>query len=173
MNGLYVEESNMRFGPFKEDELILLEKCSVYQALSAGVAMAEFAITRPKNGKKGVFVVEAKSSSPKPDSIVDYDQFVKDIYTKFINAFYLITAIVLKRHECQADEVPSKLASLKLAIADFRFILVINGHRDDWLHPIQDSLRSVLTPFQKMWKCNPDCIAVINDEMAKAHKWIS
>lgn len=173
MNGVHLEESNMKFGPFAEDELFILEKCSIYQMNSCGIQIAEFALVKPKKGNQGVYVIEAKSSSPKPGSEQNFDQYIKEIYTKFINSFYLITAVTLKRHKCQTGEVPTKLANLNLTIADFRFVLVINGHKDEWLPQIQDSLKSALIPFQKMWNCNPDFVAVINDQKARAKNWIS
>ena len=170
MKDTYIEESGMKFGPFSKDEIFHIEKSGLYQTVSDGVKIAEFALLR---NEEKIVVVEARSSSPQPGSEVKFDSYIDEIYTKFINSFYLIAAIILKRHDFQPDEMPALLAKMKIKATEFRFVLVINGHQDEWLLPINDSLKAKFIPLQKTWKCCPDFVAVINDEIARAKQWIS
>jgi hypothetical protein len=86
-----------------------------------------------------------------------------------INAFSLTVASCLKRHGNEKDNLPDRFQKLDLAITNFRFVLVIQGHRDAWLHPIKDALSREFQAMTKTWALSPNSVAVLNKEMAMQH----
>lgn len=66
--------------------------------------MAEFLLLRQQQSGPTVWVVEAKSSSPRPETQPDFTAFI--------------------------DEIRRKLTH------GFRFVLVINGYKQEWLAPL-------------------------------------
>lgn len=162
-----INESGMLFGPYEEGTCFYIEESPIYRRIQQGVKVAEFLLIKKKQGKKStVWVVEAKSSSPKPGSHVNFDVFIQEIKTKMINAFSLALASCLKRHDSAKEHLPQKFQQLKLSTVGFRFVLVINGHEESWLPPIQDALHNELHGTRKTWALAPDCVAVLNKDMA-------
>jgi hypothetical protein len=56
-----------------------------------------------------------------------------------------------------------------LSHVDVRFILVINGHKEEWLPPLQDALRAALRSTVKTWSFSPTSVAVLNDVLARQY----
>ena len=169
-----ITESDMQFGPFAESDILQIETCNSYQKIQQGVAIAEFVLSRPTSKSPCMlWVVEAKSSSPRPSTQPAFDEFIHDICEKFINSMHLFLAGVLGRNTDMQDEMPSGMHHITAANADFRFILVIKGHKEDWLQPLQDALKLHLKPLVKTWKLNPSCVVVLNDATARDQHLIS
>jgi hypothetical protein len=62
-------ESGMAFGPYSDGHCFHIEKSATYLKVQQGVQMAEFLLIRLDNGKpSAVWVVEAKSSTPRPET---------------------------------------------------------------------------------------------------------
>ena len=51
----------------------------------------------------------------------------------------------------------------------FRFVLVINGHKQEWLAPLQSALSLALKPVVKSWALPAISVAVLNHELAQLH----
>lgn len=168
-----IDESGMSFGPYPEGQCFYIEKSKTYQHIQQNVKIAEFLLLRPAVGHSPViWVVEAKSSSPRPEAQPNFDQFIAEIRDKLINAFSLGLASCLKRHPQTEAEFPRSFKSLDLSEVDIKFVLVINGHDEKWLAPIQDALNQSLLVTRKTWALSPTCVAVINDVMAAEHDLI-
>ena len=52
---------------------------------------------------------------------------------------------------------------------NFKFILVIKGHRTEWLMPLSDALKESMAYHNTIWKSQ---VVVFNDELAKKYKLI-
>lgn len=171
-------ESKMTFGPYPEGHCFHIEKSKCYERIQEGVQMAEFLLLR-KNGNtaSSIWVVEAKSSSPqqlseaKPESKFKsaFDEFIEDIRVKLTNAFLLIVAARLDRHPKAQEELPEPFKALDLVQTDFKFVLVIRAHREEWLPPLQDALKLAFRPVIKTWGLPATSVAVLNADLAKAH----
>jgi hypothetical protein len=48
-------------------------------------------------------------------------------------------------------------------------VLVINGHKQEWLEPLQSALVQALKPVVKTWALPATSVAVLNHELAQQH----
>jgi hypothetical protein len=152
MTDQVILESGMEFGPYPSHQCFYIEKSNTYADIQHGVQMAEFLLLKTKRGQPPiVWVVEAKSSTPRPETQPNFDAFIAEIREKLINAFSLGWAACLKRHPKFDEELPEPFKALDLSKAGVRFILVINGHREAWLPPIQEALKKSLYATIKTW----------------------
>jgi hypothetical protein len=166
-NEIYIEESNMTFGPYSKQDLFHIEKSDVYTKFSSkGIALGEFFLLRHKK-KPTIFIVEAKSSAPNPEGEPNFDKFISSIQAKWINSFFLFWAIYLGRH-CSKD-FPSAFKKLDSQTLDFHFLLVINNFKEEWAAPLRDTFlcSKVLSAMCSAWRINPMNIIVYNDIMAR------
>lgn len=159
-------ESGMTFGPYPEGHCFYLEKSELYAAIQENVPMAEFLLLRESKGKQVVWIVEAKSSTPRPETQPNFDAFIIEIKEKLINAFSLGWASCLGRHPHAEGNLPEKFRTLDLSQADVKFVLVINGHQEKWLPPLQDALKKALYSTVRSWAFAPASVAVINEILA-------
>ena len=164
-------ESEMTFGPYPEGNCFYIEKSETYRKIKDGVKMAEFLLLRSQD-KPTVWIVEAKRSSPRPESQLDFDNFIAEIREKLTNALTLCVATCLKRHST-CEKLPNSFQTLDLKEADFRLILVINGAQKEWLPPLKDALEKALKPTIKTWNLSPTSVVVLNDTMARSRGLIS
>lgn len=164
-------ESGMAFGPFPDGHCFPIEKSIAYRKIRDHTKIAEFLLLRTPAGKPPViWIVEAKSSTPRPQPRPDFDNFIAEIHLKLSNAMNLWLAIRLGRHQEAGPELSEPFRQVKLAEVDFRLVLVINGHHDEWLPPLQDALSKALRPVVKTWALSPTAptaVTVINDKAAR------
>jgi len=136
--------------------------------------MAEFLWLRQSRGQDGlVWIVEAKSSSPRSETQPNFEAFIEEVRQKLTNALMLCFAACLNRHKDAEGELPAGFKNLNLSVVQFRMVLVIRGHRDSWLPPLQDALTMAFRAIVKIWALSPPAVAVINDQMARKHGLIS
>ncbi|GFH62755.1 MAG: hypothetical protein ZNDK_0526 [Candidatus Desulfovibrio kirbyi] len=162
-------ESGMTFGPYPDGYCFHIENSTVYQDIRHdGVWMAEFLLLRDTEENQPVmWVVEAKSSSPHPQPRLNFDKFITEIYEKLLNAFYLTLASRLGRYADGQKDLPEPFKNLDLSQTGVRFVLVIHGHREEWLHDIKYALEQTLNPAIKIWACGSNAVVVLNDELAR------
>ncbi|MBD0314011.1 MAG: hypothetical protein ICV86_14465, partial [Microcoleus sp. T3-bin5] len=142
-----------------------------YQKIKEGVKIAEFLLLHSQDDSI-VWIVEAKQSSPRPETQPNFDDFLLEIQEKLTNALTLSVATCLKRHSTY-EELPNSFQTLDLEKASFRLILVIKGHQEASLPPLQDALKKALNPTIKTWNLSATSVVVLNDTMARKHKLIS
>ncbi|MDC8445797.1 MAG: hypothetical protein LV471_07720 [Nitrosomonas sp.] len=165
-----IVESGMTFGPYPDGRCFYIEKSNTYADIKEGVQMAEFLLLCIDNGKPPVlWVVEAKSSTPRPETQPNFEEFTAEIREKLVNAFSLGWASRLKRHQRTEAELPDPFKTLDLSVTEVRFVLVINGHKEEWLPPIQEALKKALNSTVKTWSFSPTSVVVINEELAREH----
>ncbi len=159
-------ESGMTFGPYQKEDYFYVEKSKTYLKIQAGVKMAEFLLIRTQD-KPIVLIIEAKSSTPRIESQPNFDDFIREIRDKLSNALMLGVATCLKRHSTW-EELPTAFQTLDLSTASFRLILVVKGHQEAWLPPLQDAIKKELYPTIKIWNLPPTAVVVINDTIARS-----
>lgn len=81
--------------------------------------------------------------------------------------------MLLQRHDGAAAELPAGFHGIDLSKLDFRFVLVINGHREEWLAPLQEALALAMKPLIKAWAIDANAVIILNDQMAKKYGLIS
>ena len=164
-------ESGMTFGPYPEGLCFPIETSKTYEKIKEGVKIAEFLLLYSQDDSI-VWIVEAKQSSPRPETQPNFDDFLLEIQEKLTNALTLTVATCLKRHSTWG-ELPNSFQTLDLEKASFRLILVIKGHQEAWLPPLQDALKKALNPTTKTWNLSATSVVVLNDTMARLQGLIS
>ena len=81
--------------------------------------------------------------------------------------FYNATIL---RHE--GENMPVHVKNVDLSEAHYSFILVIYGHKIEWLPPLMDALKSRLRHTLKLWNIPDVAVKVMNERMALDHKII-
>ena len=80
-------ESGMTFGPYPDEDCFHVEASRTYQVIQRNVQIAEFLLLRPRdNGASLVWIVEAKSSTPRPGTTPNFGDFIGEIRDKLTNA---------------------------------------------------------------------------------------
>ncbi len=168
---LTILESNMLFGPFNQDHCFYLEKSELYQKLQHGVQIAEFLLIKIQQQVQNVWIIEAKSSSPRPQTQPAFDAFIAEIADKMRNALLLTLALKLGRHGADAQMLlPADFQTLDLSTTRFKFILVIKNHLDAWLVPLQEALNRCLWALNKsLGSLSPLPVVVLNETLARQH----
>lgn len=163
-------ESGMTFGPYPDGRCFYIEKSRVYTAIQGNIKIAEFLLLRMENAKSpALWVVEAKSSTPRPETKPNFDEFIAEIREKLVNAFSLGWASCLRRHPLAEAELPAAFKTLDLSQTDVKFFLVIKGCQEAWLPPLQDALKDALRTTVKTWALAPTSVVVINDNLAQKY----
>jgi len=171
MNG--ITESYMHFGPYPNGQFFPVEKSACYGSIGENVKIAEFILYRNYNDQPQIWIIEAKSSSPRPRNQEDINQFIQDIRDKMVNTLSLYFACLLDRQPACKAELPDKLKSVKIADIHVRFVLVIHGHKLEWLSPLKDLITKAMLPTIQTWKFDVLSVVVLNDDMAREIKLIS
>ncbi|SHJ68952.1 hypothetical protein SAMN02745751_03141 [Dethiosulfatibacter aminovorans DSM 17477] len=170
MDKIVIEESGMKFGPFSKENVYYIEKEDVYTKRFYACKISEFFL-KAENDKDEVYsVVEAKSSSPKPGSKERFPEFIKEINEKFINTFNIILSLRVGRDHLSEFQRPEFITRDDLGKVVINFILVINGHKKEWLPPLRDALYKEMKAYLSIYDIN---ILVMNDELALKHRLIS
>jgi len=94
MKPVYIVESGMKFGPYSKDECFSIEKSKTYEEIQQNIKMAEFMLLRSQQ----LWIIEAKSSTPRPETQPNFDIFIEEVREKLSNALSLGLALCLKRH---------------------------------------------------------------------------
>lgn len=111
-----------------------------------------------------VTLIEAKSSAPRPGNKNDFDKFINDIAQKFRDTMTFYNAVML-RHD--GENVGNNLKAIDLRNADYQLFLIIHGHKEEWLPPVMDALKSKVRHLLKVWRIKDTSVKVINETIAK------
>ena len=166
---IQITESNMNFGDFEEDKVFQIENSKLYKNVGNGIKVVEFILLSKENE---LSFIEAKSSSPRPteNSSIRFTEFINEISEKFIHSFNLYYSAILRRvTDDEGAEINSRFKKLDNGEIKFKFILVIKGHKVEWLMPLSDALKKNLAYHNTIWKSQ---VVVLNDEQAKEYRLI-
>lgn len=169
-----INESGMSFGPYADTHCFQIENSPLHNAVQPGMQIAEFLLVQDggQNQPPKVWVVEAKSSTPNPGSPLPgaaetFSAFIAEIRDKLLNALTLGVTACIGRHANAGQVLPQAFTTLPLDRAVFRLILVVNGHRAEWLPPLQDALSQSLRVTSRTWDLGPGSVVVMNDALAR------
>ncbi|MEZ4659688.1 MAG: hypothetical protein R2911_19195 [Caldilineaceae bacterium] len=154
---LVIHESGLTF-ILDQDRAYLPERESFYQSLSAQASI-KICDVICLNLIDELLVIEVKSSSPQ-----EHRQFVQEIKQKFADTLLLYIGTVLKRKNTQSDTLPAALQESALQ-GNIRLVLIINGHKRDWLPPLRDSLRKECRALEKVFSLEET--QVYNPQLAR------
>lgn len=160
---LQISESGMVFGNYRPERVFKIENSQIHNRMGTGIKSVEFILLK---GEDKIFFVEAKSSSPKAETSWErYQEFLNDITEKFIHSFNMLCAWYLGRID-DGGQVGTELKMATYADAGFIFVLVIRGHRAEWLLPLQEELNQKMRSHNSIWKSR---VIVMNDSIAREY----
>lgn len=165
-------ESGMTFGPYSDGYCFHIEKSETIKKLnksarkSEGVQIAELLLLVLENELPNIWVIEAKSSSPDPNN-PNFDNYINEIKDKLSNSLSLFFALYLKRYPTNESELSKNFQQTNMSVVNFNLVLIINGHNEEWLPPLQDALKKSLKPTVKIWNLSPTSVKVVNDNGAR------
>ena len=162
-----IVESGMIFGPYSAGHCFHVEKSNLLKDLGAGVKTAEILVLRADREMPQVLVIEAKSSSPRAENGPRFSEYIAEIQEKLVNGFNLGVASILKRHSLAQSELPNPFQEIDLAACQFFLVLIINGHKKEWLPPLKEALGRALDSTVKTWALGPSAVLVLNEEGAR------
>ncbi len=108
--------------------------------------------------------------TPMDDSwtiLTNFDNFINDICQKFEDSFSAYHAICSGYHRLDAKRrVPSGCKGLDNT--KVRFILIVNGFKEEWFPPINDALKKRIRHFLKVWNIPDSSVKTLNADGAYA-----
>lgn len=167
-----IQESEMNFGRFNEENLFHIEESKIYKSLGSGIKTVEFIL---KYNENSIIFLEAKKSCPNAESRYDskekerkFEEYYSSITEKFIASLQIYIASILDRYE-DTLEIGSELLDVKsLRDIHLKCILVIKNAEDiTWLAGPIAELKARLLQFRKIWEIE---VAVLNEELAGQYK---
>ena len=156
-----INESGLTFGSYGKEALFHVEASEIRKSLN--LRTVEF-VLRHKNDE--ILLIEAKSSSPRPGNQADFDEFICEISEKFIHTVDLYFSLVLKRVNDTAGDMPDFFKKADYAAVKITLLLIINGHKINWLPPIKDAIKLQIKRHIKTWRLD---VAVMNNEQAGSY----
>jgi hypothetical protein len=162
----YIEESGLYFGDYGKADLFHIETAEIYRKLGTDIKTVEFVLRKKEHE---VLFIEAKSSSPKPGNHNDFDKFIGEIAEKFSHSNNVLFSVIMNRIIDSNSELPNNFKIIDYSKAKIKNILVIKGHKDEWLRPIEIALRQQLKSHIKIWNLD---VIVLNEGLAAEYKLI-
>lgn len=163
---LTILESGLEFGPFDAESLFHIEKSESYKQRQENVKIAEFLwIQSTQQPQTKLWIVEAKTSVPKPDT-VEYESFFAEISSKLANALAFTVSGFLNRNTQTRNELPTLFTQLDWANTDIKLALVIPNIPNQFLPPINDKFKKHLRSLTNIWSISSLSVVVLNTEKA-------
>ena len=160
-------ESYMRFS-FEDDLVFRIELDPLVNELS-GIKVCECVVLISEN----IALIEAKSSSPRPDNKEDFDSWIEDIKEKFVDSLNLFNDIKDKKHGEEAFlRIPALLRNVQIDPNRYVIYLIVHGNELEWMPGIQDALREALREAVEKWNLLDSNIKAINHDTALEKKLI-
>lgn len=158
-----ITESGVTFGNFSTDNCYQIEHSQGHDSLGEGFKMVEFTYLIEQR----LFVVEAKSSIPRPTNQPDYDNYWSEIFEKFENALLLQMMAYVRRNSVANSELPINHKDMDWQQISLQLRLVIPTVPTQHLTSITDKFRQRLSKLKKLWNIKDPHIFVLNEEMAR------
>lgn len=165
-----IQESGMCFGPFAQESVFNIENSNVFLKLK-GIKTVEFVLFLDQNKRSGekllpeIWLIEAKTSAPKPDNNVDFSAYITEIVQKFENSLCLFLAIALQRYS--NAELSAKFKNINLKELQVKLLFVVKNHKDEWLMPLKDTLQQRLIPLVTSLNLGSNNVVVLNENLAR------
>ena len=173
MEQITIQESNMTFGAYSQEDVFQIEKSKIYKELQDGgssIKTVEFILLKKKKQNQNLLFVEAKTSTANyatPNTSEEkkkkQEEFIQEITQKWTDSIRIYCSLILKR--IHSSELSEKLSTEEVVTGNFVPILVVkNGYKAS-LIPLRDLLLKKLEPARKIW--NIQNILVLNEEQAR------
>ena len=94
-------------------------------------------------------------------------KFNSEIADKFIHSFDLYLSALLERHLPQ--RITGRFAAQDHGKERYKFVLVIHGHRIEWLPPLKAALEKKIMFHRKIWKSD---VILMNESIAQEYKLV-
>lgn len=160
-------ESFMKFS-FSDDDIFRIEEDELVTA-AEGIKACECVVLISEN----VALIEAKSSTPRPDNEEKFQEFISDIRQKFADSLQLFSDIKSKKKGEEAFlRLPVNLQSTQVPTDAYKIYLIIHGHKLDWLSGLTDALRQEMKEVVKAWNLRDSNVKVFNEETALENQLI-
>ena len=157
-----IVESNMLL-PFDDQNAYRIEQANIVQDKKDIKVCEYFALI---DGR--MLLIEAKSSSPRPDNKIKFDEFIDEISQKFIDTLLLFNALNIGRHgEDEKSNLPANIQKVSLADVRYAMYLIVHGNEIEWMEPILAALKLKLKHCLKSWNIQDVNVYAINHETAK------
>lgn len=157
-----IVESNMLL-PFDNQNAYRIEQANIVQEKRDIKVCEYFALI---NGR--MLLIEAKSSSPRPENKIKFDEFIDEISQKFIDTLLLFNALSIGRHgEAERNNLPTNIQQIPLANVQYAMYLIVHGNEIEWMGPILAALKLKLKHCLKSWNIQDINVYAINHETAK------
>lgn len=164
MGDCIIEESGMKFGKYKEENVYEIEKSKQYcdKLRQRKIKCCEFILLR--NNK--LHFIEAKTKCPNrnnKNSKADYEKYIEEIVEKMRDSLMLYTAIILNIHN--QKEIPQTLLQNNLSNRKIVLLLVVKNAEKDWLVHLREVITNRLMKEKNLYRI--ESILVINEEQAR------
>lgn len=155
-------ESFMKFS-FADDDVFRIEKDELVCGCSGLKACECVVLISPR-----IAFIEAKPSTPNPNSGERFNEFIDDIKQKSTDSLNLFEGIKTGHLGEEAlMRLPLNLRNAEIHTNDYLIYLIVHGHRLDWLSGLQDALREALRDVIKEWNLRDSNVKALNEEIAK------
>ncbi|WEL53973.1 hypothetical protein PZ739_19325 [Pseudomonas kermanshahensis] len=166
---IWINESGVRFGPFEECDIFIIENSPTVSALGEHLKKVEFLLSMPTSGgKRKTVFLEAKSTIPR-----ERDAFFNEVKEKMLHSLATWFMALVGKHGDIGKELPEALSGQKLIQDQIDLILVIPPIPDTHLSDATDKFRAVMMGDIKAWGILPSNVRVLNISRAKAYGVIS
>ena len=168
MTGIIIEESGMKFGEYRKEDVFRIESSETYISMFRGkdTKTVEFVMCHNDD----LIFLEAKTSAPNYKNAADknkekYDEFVSSINQKFCNSVDLFFSSILGRHG--KSEISQELLELDYSNIKILFVIVIKKGSEykDSLRHYQEKFNIELRTKMKLWRISN--VLVIDEEKAR------
>lgn len=173
MGRITIEESEMCFGEYEEENVFYIEKSPQYtkNLMSDKIKSCEFLLLKDRS----LLFIEAKESCPnyyEADSTEEkkkkYEEYVSDIVQKMKDSLALYANILLERYT--QEGVSDNFLKQGLGDKKIVFVLVVKNAEPKWLVPFSDVFRKRLHNEMKIWRIQS--FLVINEAKARERRLI-
>ena len=159
-------ESGMEFVE-QPGDYFKIETCPTMKAL--GVKTCDFVITRKLGARTKVFIIEAKSSAPRPPENDNtykesWEEFLQTIYEKMVNTLLVFVGLKTGRHYSRDSDLPLSIKQASLSDLAITPCLVLREHPEQVLPQVSDALRIKMQPIVKSFVLEQPI--VVNADMA-------
>lgn len=155
-------QSFMRFS-FSDDSIFMIESDPVITQ-AQGIKSCECVVLINEH----VALIEAKSSSPRPDNKEDFDTWIGEIKEKFSDSLMMFNGIKKKEYgDAAYERIPVKLREMNISPEQYVIYLIVQDNEFEWMIGIQNALREAMRDVIEQWNLQDSNIKAINDVLAK------
>ena len=156
-------ESNMKFSS-PDNDSFQIEKSDIMNDYDSLKACEFFAMI---DGR--LTMIEAKSSSPRPQNKEKFDEYIAGIGQKFIDTLLMFNAFMIDRHERDyKSKLPTSIQAQDIGKIRYALYLIVHGNETEWMIPIQEALKNHLRHALNAWNIPDVNVYALNHEDAQA-----